>query len=184
MVPNKLVLELHGLHLAFWQLEPVLKHPFVWVRKPTGAKAFCSSKRKPYFLLVRAGAILEPPVRASFWPQAQIPSWPRFGRHFGAADGDALSPVGTTVKSWRWHANNRAHLWDPEPKSCNTDGQEPRGCPLPSSHGETRKRMILVVSCWLLQKWQIGWWGRPCLAGLAKVLTISILAAPNSSKLF
>jgi hypothetical protein len=31
----------------------VLKHPLVWVRKPTGAKAFCSSKQKPYFLLVR-----------------------------------------------------------------------------------------------------------------------------------
>jgi hypothetical protein len=27
-VPNEPVLELHGLHLAFWQLEPVLKHPF------------------------------------------------------------------------------------------------------------------------------------------------------------
>jgi hypothetical protein len=28
MVPNEPVLELHGLHLALWQLEPVLKNPF------------------------------------------------------------------------------------------------------------------------------------------------------------
>jgi hypothetical protein len=28
MVPNKPVLELHGLNLALWQLEPVLKNPF------------------------------------------------------------------------------------------------------------------------------------------------------------
>jgi hypothetical protein len=28
MVPNELVLELHGLHIALWQLEPVLKNPF------------------------------------------------------------------------------------------------------------------------------------------------------------
>jgi hypothetical protein len=51
---------LHVLHLAFSQLEPVLKHPLVWVHKLTGAKAFCSSKRKPYFLLVA--------VRPRLWP--------------------------------------------------------------------------------------------------------------------
>jgi hypothetical protein len=36
-------------------------------------------------------AILEPPVRAGFWPRVQFPCQPYFGRRFGSAGGDALT---------------------------------------------------------------------------------------------
>jgi hypothetical protein len=53
MVPNKPVLELHGLNLALWQLEPVLKNPFSLGSKANRCKCRLEKKkRKPYFLLV------------------------------------------------------------------------------------------------------------------------------------
>jgi hypothetical protein len=49
MVPNEPVLELHGLNLALWQLEPVLKHPFSLGSKANRCKCRLEKKTKALF---------------------------------------------------------------------------------------------------------------------------------------
>jgi hypothetical protein len=66
MVPNEPVLELHEFHLAFRQLEPVLKNSFSLGRKPTDANIIYSSKRKPYFLLVISELYRKPETVSEF----------------------------------------------------------------------------------------------------------------------
>jgi hypothetical protein len=49
MVPNKPVLELHGLNFALWQLEPVLKNPFSLGSKANRCKCRLEQKTKALF---------------------------------------------------------------------------------------------------------------------------------------
>jgi hypothetical protein len=49
MVPNEPVLELHGLHLALWQLELVLKNPFSLGSQANRCKCHLELKMKALF---------------------------------------------------------------------------------------------------------------------------------------
>jgi hypothetical protein len=55
MVPNEPVLELHGLNLALWQLEPVLKHPFSLGSKANRCKYRLEQKTKALFSTSASG---------------------------------------------------------------------------------------------------------------------------------